>query len=253
LSSKNHQPTWHHIDSPKHQIWANQTIANEVSAAWFSPEYWRNENAVIGQSKGRYVTYFVEHDLKSDGAIQPIKMVLRHYYRGGLVSKISKDRFWFSSFENTRAVKELNMLQQMRDLSLPVPNPVAAMVRKVGWFYCVNDILIELIENAKDGFQILSKQAFEQQQWQELGKTIRRFHEKGVFHSDLNIHNVILDNDGKFWLIDFDRCEFRQQQSSWQQQNLSRLKRSLDKEKSLQPSFHFEQQDWNALLQGYKA
>ena len=253
LSTIKNTHNWHVKSVNQHTIWADNVVAQEVNENWFSPHYWLDSESVIGESKGRYTTFFVEHTPQQikENQSSTIKMVLRHYYRGGLISKISLDRFLCSSVENTRAFKELNMLKTMRDLGLPVPNPIACMVTKVSWFKCVNDILIELIDDAKDGFQLLMKQSFKPSQWQALGSVIKRFHDHGVYHSDLNIHNVMLDKNGQFWLIDFDRCDFREVDERWQQSNLDRLKRSLEKEKSLHAEFQFTEHDWQHVLSGY--
>jgi 3-deoxy-D-manno-octulosonic acid kinase len=59
-----------------------------------------------------------------------------------------------------------------------------------------------------------------------VGAEIARFHAHGVYHADLNAHNILL-TDASVWLIDFDRGELRHPARAWQQANLARLKRSL--------------------------
>lgn len=54
-------------------------------------------------------------------------------------------------------------------------------------------------------------------------------HDLGINHTDLNIHNILMDEQEKFWIIDFDKC-FQQSGESWKQGNLERLKRSFEKE-----------------------
>lgn len=224
-------------------------MANIIEPNWFSGKYWLQQQAVTGQSRGRNVTYFVATENEPK---QPLTMVLRHYYRGGLVSKVNRDAFLYTGFDNTRAVAELVMLEKMQQLKLPVPTPIAAMVTKnpLSPFYRC-DILIETINGAKDGFQILSESTWPEAQWQTVGKTIRQFHNNNVYHSDLNIHNIMIDKNGIVYLIDFDRCEFRNHNDSWKQQNLARLLRSLHKELNKNSDFNFESQHWQWLLAGY--
>ncbi len=221
-----------------------------VQQAWFQAEHWQNSGAVTGESKGRYTTYFVRTE---DIDKQPLDMVLRHYYRGGLISKLSKRSFIYTGLHKARAYQELLMLSQMRELNLPVPRPIAAQVIKSKPWLCQNDILIERIDQAQDLFQFLTDQELPDVLWQQVGKTIKKFHHHGVFHSDLNIHNILMDKSQKIWLIDFDRCLFREQAPSWQQANLDRLQRSLNKEKTLNPNFHFNESNWQQLLAGYQA
>jgi tRNA A-37 threonylcarbamoyl transferase component Bud32 len=87
-------------------------------------------------------------------------------------------------------------------------------------------------------------------QWQQLGGVIARFHQQGVYHSDLNCHNILLDAKGQFWLIDFDKCSLRAP-GRWQQANLQRLLRSFNKEAGLTPGFSWQPEQWQWLLQGY--
>jgi len=87
-------------------------------------------------------------------------------------------------------------------------------------------------------------------QWQRLGAAIRRLHAAGVDHVDLNAHNLLVGDDGRVWIIDFDRCRRRGGQG-WQAGNLARLQRSLRKLARLQPGFAYDEADWPALTAGY--
>jgi 3-deoxy-D-manno-octulosonic acid kinase len=57
---------------------------------------------------------------------------------------------------------------------------------------------------------------------------IKRFHQAGLDHVDLNARNILVDPHGKPWLIDLDRCRLRAA-GKWQEANLSRLARSIQK------------------------
>ena len=233
------------ISAKKHKIYVQNDLAEQVNHLWFSPDYWHNENAIVGESSGRNTAYFIDALDKS--------MVLRRYYRGGLMAKLSKDSYLFTGYKSARASAEMIMLKAMHEMGLPVPRPIAAIVERTGLFYCKNAILIERIENAVDAFQSLAENVWTTEMWFKLGQLIRRFHVKGVYHSDMNIHNILLDNVGNFWLIDFDKCEFRKQNQGWQQETLNRLKRSLLKEQTKHPEFHFQENNWQSLLNGYNS
>ena len=250
MSNRLNTDDWRTLQQQNTHLWFDKNLVSGVEKAWFTPEFWQQKGAITGESKGRYTTYFVK---TIDINEQPLDMVLRHYYRGGLISKISKRSFVFTGLYKARAYQELLLLSEMRALDLPVPRPIAAQVIKNKPWSCQNDILIERISNAQDLFHALSQQQLPDKQWHEVGKTIKRFHQHGVFHSDLNIHNILMDDKDKIWLIDFDRCEFREREVSWQQANLERLKRSLLKEQSLNPEFHFNNANWQQLLEGYQA
>jgi len=83
---------------------------------------------------------------------------------------------------------------------------------------------------------------------------IRQFHDAGVYHDDLNAHNILLAED-MIYLIDFDKGDIRQGKS-WKKKNLARLLRSLHKEQGkasqVQKTFAFSNQNWEQLLKGYE-
>jgi 3-deoxy-D-manno-octulosonic acid kinase len=82
-----------------------------------------------------------------------------------------------------------------------------------------------------------------------VGACIRRFHDHGVIHADLNARNILITGDNRVYLIDFDRAQIRLGATSLFQASLGRLKRSLHK-------FLGEEQldyGWRQLLHGYNA
>ena len=94
--------------------------------------------------------------------------------------------------------------------------------------------------------------ALSAQEWQSLGRAVRQLHDEQVLHCDLNCHNLMLDAQGKAWIVDFDKCGFRAGES-WKTNNLTRLLRSLRKELRLDPALHWsEATHWPAFLNGYR-
>ena len=59
-----------------------------------------------------------------------------------------------------------------------------------------------------------------------VGAAVRRLHAEGVWHADLNAHNVLVDRDGRIWIIDFDRARLRPA-GSWAAANLARLQQGV--------------------------
>jgi len=179
---------------------------------------------------------------------------LRHYRRGGLVAHFVDDRYFWFGLAQTRAWREWHLLAELWKKKLPVPQPVAARVLRQGLFYRA-DILLRRISASETLAEVLKKSAMAASYWQRLGQTLKNFHTVGVFHADLNASNVLLDEQGKFYLIDFDRGSLRKPDRRWQQANILRLKRSLDKfsdkAEKQQTCFYFSESDWQALLQGY--
>ncbi len=226
----------------------NASIIAKFSPEMFNSTFWQKKNAITGSAQGRGTTWFIEYDAMQ----KKQQWVLRHYYRGGLIGKIINDKYFFNGQKNTRAACEYQLLNTLQELELPAPQPVAFKIVKKGLFYQA-DLLSSRIENAQDLVAILSQGELPESTWLEIGKVIRRFHDAGIYHHDLNSHNILLDENNKVWLIDFDRGEQRKVSSQWQQANLARLLRSFEKEHAKLPSFHWKKTYWQLLLEGYLA
>lgn len=178
-------------------------------------------------------------------------MVMRHYCRGGLPARLSKDKFVFLGFESSRPFKELNLLQRMRKLGLPVPEPIAARCTRNGVLYRA-DIIMDEISNSKTLAEIISENKLTQEVWKKIGETIQQFHKQGIQHVDLNANNILLDSGMGIYLIDFDRCVHRAYSKSWAQNGIKRLKCSLDKQKENSLNTCFQRSDFDSLMQGYQ-
>ncbi|WP_107851191.1 3-deoxy-D-manno-octulosonic acid kinase [Oceanimonas marisflavi] len=222
-------------------IWYDPECFGDFHRDFFEIDYWREQDAIRGKSVGRNTTWFVEDEVGHK--------VLRHYYRGGMIGRVMEDTFLHVAESKSRAMAEFTVLTKLYRKGLPVPRPCAARMIRSNFVYRA-DIILTRIQNAQDLVAILKERELSAEQWQGIGQTIRRFHNAGLYHADLNSHNVLLDDSGKSWLIDFDKCHFRQP-GSWAKENMERLLRSFRKEQNLHQEFHWEEQDWKALLKGY--
>lgn len=178
-------------------------------------------------------------------------MVYRHYRRGGLLGRINKECYLRGAPMQSRGYQELALLSHMSQQHLPVPTPIAARFNPKGIIYRA-DILIEEIPNTVTFLDALQNDTVGQRDWAELGRVIATFHAHGIDHTDLNIRNILLDQDGKFWLIDFDKCSQRAH-GDWTQSNLARLKRSVEKEHAKYHFARWSHADWQALMDQYRA
>ncbi|WP_416306863.1 3-deoxy-D-manno-octulosonic acid kinase [Neptunicella sp. SCSIO 80796] len=234
-------PDFHNINQDGITILFDAQLLPNPDKALFDPQYWRTQGLLSGGAKGRGTTYFFRY--------QQLDMVLRHYRRGGLIGKLLQDQYFFTGLEHTRAWQEFYLLADMQQDQLPAPVPVAALIERSGLAYRA-DLITLRIPASVDVFQALSERALTENQWISIGRTIRQLHDQQIFHHDLNIHNLMLDQQDKIWIIDFDKCR-RKGGQKWKQQNLDRLLRSLHKEKQRQSSFYWQQSDWDGLLAGY--
>ncbi len=221
----------------------DEAQTGKAGAEWFSPAYWRERDAISGRAHGRGTTWFVRSPAG--------EWVLRHYRRGGLVARVLHDRYLWLGLERTRAWREWRLLAELHAAGLPVPRPVAAQVRRQGLWYTA-DLLIERIGHTHSLAQRLSHHPLVPALWRAIGATIQRLHAAGVYHADLNAHNILLDRQNRVYIIDFDRAR-RRRPGTWQVGNLARLERSLQKLHAHWPHFAFRGADWQALLEGYRA
>ncbi|MEL7310850.1 MAG: 3-deoxy-D-manno-octulosonic acid kinase [Pseudomonadota bacterium] len=207
----------------------------------FDPEGWPQR---IGDAnEGRGGTVMVANDTG--------RFALRQYRRGGLVARLLADQYLYTGAENTRCMREWRLLLEMTRIGLPVPVPAAARFIQSGLFYRAS-LVTRWIPDSETLAQRLTQRPLMSQHWHKLGGVIATFHQHGIYHADLNAHNVMLDAESNWFLIDFDRGEQRER-GKWQLTNLGRLHRSLEKERGRMQATHWDRADWSALLEGYAA
>jgi len=73
-----------------------------------------------------------------------------------------------------------------------------------------------------------------------------------VYHADLNINNILFNEKGDVYIIDFDRGELKAPNLQWQQRNMARLERSFLKEQGRNNVFNWQSNDWEALCTLYE-
>jgi 3-deoxy-D-manno-octulosonic acid kinase len=174
--------------------------------------------------------------------------VLRHYRRGGWIGRWIDDRYAWLGEDRTRSFREWRMLARLHGTGLPVPRPVAAGWHREGWCYRADLVTVRIPEANPLSERIGAGDAID---WHGIGDMLARFHAAGACHADLNAHNILLDGDGKAWLLDFDRGRFRAP-GPWRSRNLARLERSLRKIASEPGMPGFSEPAWAALQAGYR-
>jgi 3-deoxy-D-manno-octulosonic-acid transferase len=222
---------------PDGVAWVDPALVSGSPAALFDP----TAGTAREGASGRGMVWFVS----SAGH----ELVRRHYRRGGLVGRLIADRYLREPLAQTRAMAEFALLQRLVGWGLAVPRAAAARWQAAGPFYRA-DILVERLAGAEDLSEQLQVAPLPAEAWQAVGAAIARLHAHGVFHSDLNCHNLMRDPAGQVWIIDFDKCAVRAA-GPWQPANLERLRRSLRKERGRLPSWHWDEADWPALMAGY--
>lgn len=190
----------------------------------FSPEFWESRRAVSGEAVGRGSAWFIDAPFG--------RVVLRQYLRGGWVAKLNRQGYFFTTVERSRPIREFNILTRLYEQGLTVPRPVAALCEHHG-LISTGSIITARIPGARTLVDFFpgnrSGLAPGANFWKSVGECIRRFHNAGVWHADLNARNILLDEEMRVHLIDLDRARYTPGQPVNGKRNLERLKRSLDK------------------------
>jgi 3-deoxy-D-manno-octulosonic acid kinase len=191
---------------------------------FFSVDFWNSRQALIGEAVGRGSAWFI------NTPVGPA--VLRQYLRGGWVAKFNRQSYFFTTVARSRAFREFHLLAALYKQDLPVPRPVAALcefqgVVSTGALVTMRissaQTLADILPGNKGGTDI------DTGLWARVGKCIRRFHDAGVWHADLNARNILLDAESQVFLIDFDRARVTPGKAVDGHGNLNRLRRSLTK------------------------
>ncbi len=225
-----------YLNTAGSHILADGDRLDQVDEALFDIDAWRARGALEGlSSEGRGAAAFVSH--------QGAAYVLRHYRRGGLPGKLFDDGYLWLGLERSRPWREWQLLTELYRMELPAPRPVAVRVAHSGLSYR-GDILMTRVPG-RPLSALLAEGELTEGQWRAVGRTLARFHAQGIFHADLNAHNILLDGE-QVSLIDFDRGELRDP-GRWAEVNLRRLQRSLNKLAAQYPAFHYAPDAWQQL------
>ena len=198
---------------------------------------------MTGEAVGRGSAWFIEAPC---GAA-----VLRRYLRGGMMARISRDRYLFTGWRRSRPMAEFRVLERLAAAGLPVPAPLAAGVLRRGPLY-TGGLITQRIPDAWPLADLLPERAHDDALWRRIGACVRRFHDAGLVHADLNARNILVDAADTVFLIDFDRARIRHGARRRFRRNLERLHRSLVKLWPPGVSANQRATSWVALECGYR-
>lgn len=217
-------------------------VCRQITPDWFEPRHWRGHDALRVLNGGRGGVAVIDTPAG--------ECVLRHYRRGGMVARLLDDRYVWTGTARTRGFREWRLLAHIVALGLPTAQPVAARCVRHGAFYTA-DLITRRIADAHTLAQRLHGRTLDAPLLHAVGAVVARFHRAGIWHADLNAHNILLNADGVH-VIDFDRGRRRRPAASWRQANLRRLRRSLLKlGAGAEGGSVFAVGIWGPLLAGY--
>jgi len=165
--------------------------------------------------------------LGPDGA----RLHLRPLRHGGWLAPLLRDRFP----SDRRARSEILANDVLRRRGAPVPEPVVAVAWRRGAVVRAAVGTVH-VEGATDGLAFLSAQPEPERLLRAAaaaGRALRRFHDAGGRHADLQVANVLLREEAsgtRAWLVDLDRARVGKPPGPGRRlRELARLHRSLVK------------------------
>lgn len=166
--------------------------------------------------------------------------MIRHYRRGGLVRYFLNDIYLCDN----RAIKELTLHWALLQEGLSMPEPLGASWQRLGLFYR-GWIATRRLDAVELGAFLRSATPDEAaRRCYTCGGLVRRMHELGVNHPDLQTGNILIAKDTEY-LIDFDRAvRMACLPAKARERNLRRLRRSFLKH-------GLPVQHYDALRDGY--
>ncbi len=130
-------------------------------------------------------------------------VVIKGYVRGGLL-RFARSPIHMR-FGRTRCEREFDVLQKVRQLGIAAPEPLAFAWRGGRWYRAW--LFTRLIEGTRTLADISRADENRARVLAErLAPIVELLILKGVFHVDLHPGNVVVDEDDKIYLVDFDKA-----------------------------------------------
>lgn len=154
-------------------------------------------------------------------------VVIKHYRRGGIIRYLIKQRYL--KWGKTRSRMEYELLQKVRSLGINAPEPVAFADRGRLFYQCwlvtreIKDhqTLAQLSHLNQEKVRIVLK---------EVVKQVSILIKNKILHVDLHPGNVIVDNQNKVYLLDFDQARiFSRGENALRGRYLRRWNRAIQK------------------------
>jgi len=228
------------VASGAHAVLYDAALREHVDASWFDPSHWQGARGVERETSGRGAVLIVPHGDET--------WVVRHYRRGGYVARFIEDHYIWLGAERSRSFREWRLLRRLHDAGLPVPNPIAAHVHRLGVLYTA-DIITTYLPDTRKLSAFIAERNVPTDCWRRVGRMVRAVHEHGVDHPDLTAHNILLDARGELFLVDFDNAHVKPP-GPWQRAGVDRLQRSLRKV-AVETGTEYDPTAWAQIEAGY--
>lgn len=209
---------------PVAEAWAREAIqASGTLHAWAAA---RPGTSFSGRGK---VHAF---DAQAEGPDRRRRWAVRHYNRGGALAAHLGDRYL--RVGRSRPERELRAAAVARARGVRTPAVIAGAVYPAGIYYRC-DLVTEVVPGAKT-LADTAHATDGTRAWLDAmaaaGRIASDLAEVGIFHVDLNAHNILFEEGdaSRAWVIDLDRARVRSRpDSDSAERMLARLTRSVVK------------------------
>ena len=161
--------------------------------------------------------------------------VVRHYVHGGLLRKVTGDRFASSE----RFFREVRVSEHLRKNGVDTPEVLGLLVQGGRLGFCRGALATRMVPGGRDLLEFLRSREGEELAASPASKralakaaavSVRKMHDAGVSHADLHIKNMLLAQDGRVFILDLDRAGLHKNLGTARRlANLIRLGRSVEK------------------------
>ena len=175
------------------ELWAQESQLDALRELGLHlPLRWR-DYLRAGLAGGRGKIAFVE--------TRERRLHLKQLRRGGALRKMWRDRFP----GRERLLANLETPARAIAAGVATPPAVALLLLPGPPGFYRGFLAVEALE-AEDLASRWVRGAATEEDWRAAMGVIRSLHEAGIEHPDLNLGNIMIDDDGKAWVIDLDKA-----------------------------------------------
>ena len=185
------------------------------------------------------------------------KMVIRKYHRGGMLRFFLPDLYWGGH----RPFRELCVTTEALQQGIPTVSVLAAVTEQVAGPFYRGYLISRELPSARDLPTVLGTATMSPDEERFIKKreilakvahAIRSMHDRGFYHGDLNLKNILVDTDNEdtVYILDWDKSWYKEKLSQAERsRNVLRFCRSMTKLR--EKGFPFTERDQLFFLRAY--
>jgi 3-deoxy-D-manno-octulosonic acid kinase len=155
------------------------------------------------------------------------RVVVKRYHRGGVLGRFIRDIY--IRWGKTRSQAEFELLDSVRSLGVSAPEPIAYAYRG-RFFYRAWLVTREVSEHESLAQLSSTDEELARELTEQLADQIALLVQAGIYHIDLHPGNVLVDDNKKLFIIDFDKAvEYQGRKNDLRDSYLVRWRRAVIK------------------------